>query len=553
MGYMHLSASKMRITGAGKIRLAAAIPGAGQSPLTLTLIDFYTSHAGIQPIVQRTSGAITGKVPLLFTYSGSAPTNIEARVMQGATVVKNWTAISGPIVVGGSGSGYLAGVTQGTGYTIQIRDGLQPANSATISNGSVPFGIGCIFAFEGQSNAVGTLTADYNYTVPVAGVSEYTNYNNGAVSGSIFDDAGWHAPSNGSNGVTGSIGNTATGGIIMFMRLITNRLKVFYGYDVPVGIIPWAFGSTGIASFVPGGARYNTLFNNSGSATNIGFSSAKNIWPGDIEGVLWHQGEADQAVSASAYQASLQTLYNGYLSYVATFGRTASNFLFAPAVLGNYSTSNCPSIENIRTAVANFEAVNAIASARIGWTTIDLSTSAGAGAGLHFVLASDQRRSLKRAVQTCMKFLGIAAFSGRGATINTMPSRSGLMVTLSVVHEGGTALALPTPANPPTGFYANTLADFSGTDISLTASLINGNTQIQLTFPGGTSFPLYIKYLGGKIGSTVVDGNGFTASCNPDFTNCIYDNVSYPTGATGTDIEAMGLPLLPTVGAIMVM
>lgn len=548
---VRLSNGKLRLVGGYKVLMSNF--GAGNSPTTLTLTDYQVAHAAVNPIIQRSAGLTTGNVPVLFTFTGSSPSNIEGRIMQGATVIQTWTSLANATINGNTGLGYLNNIPQGLGYTVQIRDGLQPANSATISNGVQLFGIGCVFILSGQSNMAGSMSANYNQFVPGTSTGEYYYFTGGNVNAALFDTYGWHSPSNGGNGVSGTMSDTSGGGLCMFLRLVSTQLAVKYSKSIPVGLIPWAFGGTSIDAFNPSGARYTSLFNGSGSTGGtIGFLTPKNIWAGDIEGFIWHQGEADQAISAASYTAKLTTLYQAHLTYVAQFGRSASQFLFAPAVLGVYTPANCSTIENMRNAVANFETATALSTARIGWTTIDCDTSFGSGAGLHFVKDADKFKSIKRMIQTVYKFLGISTFGGRGPTINTTPARSGLNVTLSIVHEAGTAISLPTLASAPTGFYANTAADFSGTDIVPTASLINSNTQIQLVFPGGTTFPVYVKYMGGKIGSAVVDGQGYTASCNPNILNCVYDNVSYPTNATGTDIEALGLPLLPTVGSITI-
>ncbi len=514
------------------------------SPTTLTLSDVWTGYSGAQPILQRYQLEDYGNLPVLFSYTGSDPNGIQARVIKsvGGTTVVDWTDLDNLTASSGTGEGYLNGVPLGDGYKVQIRDGWNPANGSTISNGATVWGCGVKFAFWGQSNMLQTIGTSYTLVVPGTAVSELTYWGSHPVHGSVIDNAGTHGPTAGSAGAPGSI-ITALGNICAFMRIVAAGLYAKYGYHVPVGIIPWAFSSTSITLYKNGGTHWNTLVNNSGTnaaTKNIGFSSPKNYMMQDFEGFFWHQGEADQAAMSSAtYQGHLQTLNSNLLTHVAQFGRTAATFNFNPAVLGNYGTANCPSIENIRAAVGNYEtwaAANSLPKSRIGWTTIDLDTASGGGAGLHFVGVSDMQKSMRRCIQTALFNLGASAngpsgspFSGRGPTINMTPSRNSLVVTLSVVHEGGASLQVPTPASAPTGFYANTLADFTGTDITPTVALINSNTQIELTFPGGTSFPVYVKYMGGKIGSTVTDGQGYTASCHPNYTNAIYDNVSYPS------------------------
>lgn len=367
----------------------------------------------------------------------------------------------------------------------------------------------------------------------------------------------------------------------MFLRILAAALKAKYGVTVPVGIIPWDADATAIASFLPpNGNEYRGLWNNGGTTSySIGFSSPANYYAGDFEGSLWHQGESDQASSSATYQGELQSLQAAYLSYVSKFGRTAANFLLGIAVLGNYDTTAAPDIENVRIAEANFEAwaqANGYPNTRLAMSCVDLWRGTSVGTNppsntLHMQAETVQRRGIRHLLQTVLKFTGCSGngpsgnpFSGRGPQINTTASRTGNVVTLSVIHEGGTSLvvgnastnAAASAGTPPTGFYANTKADFSGSYVVPTVALANGNTQIQLTFPSGTTYPVYLKYQGGKIGNTTVDSSGFTDSCYPNINNPIYDNVTYPLAVGGVinsaDQETLGLPLLPTNGSMTV-
>lgn len=565
--------SKLKLTGGGRFRLSgsgrfilASDVSAGRSPATLTLVDIWTGYAGAQPILQRFQEEAYGNLPVMITYTGPDPTAVQARVVKavGGAVVVDWTLLTSQWATGGVGAGMLNNIPLGDGYRLQVRDSLQPTNSATISNGATVWGVGCKTLFFGQSNMLNTLNTSYTSVAPVTGSpTEYAYWASHPVHGSVIDDAGTHGPTAGAYGAAGSI-NSALGNICAFMRIMADGLKAKYGYDVPVGIIPWAFSNQGIQTFQNGGSHWN-LFTNSGTSAStrtIGFMSPKNYLMGDFEQAFYHQGEADNGQTAAWYQGQMQTLNNDILTHLSQFGRPAANFHFCPAVLGNYGVGNCPAIENIRNGVRAFEvwaAANARPKSRIGWTTIDLDTAANGGAGLHFYATSDQQKSMRRCIQTALFNAGASSlgpsgqpFSGRGPDLNTTPTRAGNIVTFSVIHEGGNALTVAAPASPPTGFYVNTLSDFTGTDIAVTVALVNGNTQIQLTLPGGTVYPVYAKHMGGKVGSTVVDVSGHTASCNPDWTNMVRDNVSYPSHAVGTDVEALGLPLLPSYGAITI-
>lgn len=546
---MILTSGGRMILSGGRVLSGAAGETVTEPTTAITLDDVKSAHLLADPVAQRRAGSWNDSdagcrdIPVLFTFAGGAPANPQARVVaaDGGAVIKDWTTLTGVTVAGSSALGYLDDVPAGQDYNLQVRDG---NNTSLFSNGSRRWGVGVVFAFFGQSNQVGTLVGDFGEIVPGKEQNEYGYYNAGLVGGAIFDNAGWHSPSNGSNGPSGSFnsGNTATGNIIKFLRIVEDRLKAKYGRPIPVGIIPWAFGSQTIESFTaPAGTHYANLFAGSGvSGTTIGLASPRNIYAGDFEGAFWHQGEANQTDSATTYLTKLTALRQGLLNYVAPFGRDSSTMFFGAAVVGNYAPSACPSIENIRTAVLN--------SGWTSWTTIDLTRTDT----LHFGGKPEQKRSMMRCIQSALKWLGCATFSGRGPRITTTAvTHSGGTAVLSVAHETGspaTALVTATGAAAVTGFYGSN-DNFATEPFAIPATL-SGN-QIILDVAGRT-LPLHVKYLGGRIGSTAVDGNGYTASCNPNISNAVYDNVSYPTGVTGTDVEARGLPLLPTPDSIEV-
>lgn len=585
---IRLAASgKPALVASGVAALVSASGSGGSSsgfPTAVSLVDFQTSYSKAIPIVQRAAGQTVGNVPVLFTFVGPEPSTAQAQVTRGGAVIVPWTTLTNLNIGTASGQGILPGVPQGTGYLLHVR---VPASSSTwlTSNGAQVWGVGVIFLMEGQSNMAQITSGGFNdYNVPGTSQAEFAYWNSGAIPGAFFDNAGWHGPSNGGSGPTGtdSAGDTLGDSLLLFLRLFAAALKSKYGVTVPVGIVPWAFDATGIAAFLaPAGQDYTNIFNNAGNTVgSIGFASPGNVYAGDFEGVLWHQGESDAgSTSPASYQTSLQSLYQTYLSYVSKFGRTAANLLFGVAVLGNYDVTAAPKIENIRLGEISFEAFaqgNGWPNAKLAMSCIDLWRGSSVGTNppnntLHMTASVVQRRAMRRFLQTVFKFTGCSGngpsgepFSGRGPQIMPTPARTGNVVTLSVQHEGGTALVVGNantnaPAasgTPPTGFYVNTASDFSGTYIVPTIALVNSSTQIQLTFPGGTSYPVYVKYQGGKIGNTTVDGSGFTDSCYPNINNPIYDNTTYPLALGGliasADQETLGLPLLPTNGAITV-
>lgn len=543
----------------GKLRLVGGKPLLTPAPVVvvvggattgLTLVDFQSSWATAKPVIQRKPGSIMGDVPVMFNFTGSAPAGIQARVVKsaGGAVVKDWTALSTITVLGQTGLGTLVDVPQGVGYLMQVRDGSQPANAPTISNGVQVWGVGVCILYDGQSNMVSTLNGgSYADIVPGTALSEFNYFASAGAVGSLWDGSGFHGPSNGSNGPGGSSNAPSLGGgTLSAMRIIANGLQTKYGYPVPVCLILQAFNGAAIASFFynNAGGTFYTLLNSSGTTPGtIGFASPKNMIPGDFEGVVRHQGEANQSDSRASYFADLKTLYGGYLAAVAPHGRTAADLFFVPAVLGVYASQL--GIEKIRGAVLDLDAyarANNWPKVRAGWNCIDLDPTDGGDSGLHFRDTNQPyaKRSARRSTQAALFQLGCSSFSGLGPRLSATATRAGLVATLTVLHDGGSSV-VTRAGGAPSGFYANTAADFSGTAIAVTASIV-GNA-VQVTFPTGTVFPAYVKYMGNAINSAL--------SYLPDISNAIYDNVQYPAGATGSDVFT-GLPLVPTPDSIAV-
>ena len=144
--------------------------------------------------------------------------------------------------------------------------------------------------------------------------------------------------------------------------------------------------------------------------------------------------------------------------------------------------------------------------------------------------------------QTVLKELGAAEFDGMGPKV-TGVSRSGLVATVTIQHNGGTALVARTVGQPITGWYANTLADFTGTDIAVTVAVSSANS-VAVTFPSGAVFPVYLKHMGGRLDTM--------QSQNPDITNPVVDNFIYPVGAHVDDQLTNGVPVQPTPNPITV-
>ena len=530
----------------------------------LALVDMNTQWRNALPVVQRKAGTTSADVPVLYGFAGGPP-SVEARVVDANTgaEVRPWAALIDATVASATGAGLLPGVPQGRPYLLQLRD----LASGLEAHGAVAWGVGPVFAVMGQSNMAGSFAGDY--TRPTAALGYAANdWFEGAQAGGFFDTAGWHGTGLGSQRGPGSTSSVPlpSGRGAEFLYWTTKALRLATGRDVPVGLVPWAFNSHSIEQFLPSGDKWQLLFNSAGAAQGpFGLSSPRNVYAGDLEGVLWHQGEANNGDSEAAYRGKLQQLCQALLDYVAPFGRGPGQLLFAPAVLGNYDPSVGSAMENIRAAAETF-AIAARAGAlpgqaapwpgcRVGWTTIDCwrgykgTGVLPAGDPYHFATQEMIDRSFFRLLQTAIHWLDPAQPSGAGPALAGSATREGLVATLAVAFEAGATLAPRDASQPVTGFYANTAADFSGAAVAVSAA---GGGTVTLTFPAGTAFPVYVKHCGGRIGDTAADADGYTASCFPNVTNLLYDDTAYPSHASGADRMPFGLPLRPSVGAIAI-
>lgn len=535
----------------------------------LALNDFKVASTGARPVVQRSALSMGDPTPwadvqIFFSFTGNAPTSVHARVVQAnspntAVAGMDWRDLENlTITTQTTGFGWIRKVPQGCYYLTNIRDGNQIGNPSTTSLGTVKWGVGVIVAALGQSNMIQTLDAGY-FTDPIPGIGtqEFTYAQNQTAPVSWFGNSGWYL-----------YGNGAHPGHLSFVRKLASALKTKYGNDVPVALVPWAIANQKIETFLlPSGAN-TAIFSNSAETGAVGFKSPFTAWSGDLEVVTWHQGEANATVtSIDGYADLLRQLYQQFLDLTVARGRTAANLHFLPAMIGSYGGTE--KIEEMRAAVLKF--VDTVAPAnnwprvKLGWTTIDCDPSDpndGYPADtLHFHDVQNggnqyQKWSLDRMEQSVFNALGCSTYGGAGPRLTGTYTRADVVVTLDVQHDGGTTLS-GRAAGAVYGFTANTLADFSGTDV-VPSAIINGAGKPELTFPAGTPFPLYIKYMGGKVGTT--------QSTHPDLTNPVYDNTEQPcvkdTGGvnvfTGADVarkmdgSALGAPLLPTPNSIKV-
>jgi len=520
------------------------VPGASGTT-SMALTEFYSSHMFARPVAQRSALSMNdpagpwADVVFMFDYTGAAPGFPQVRVTYatGGAVVTNWTTAIVISASGGKGRA-VARIPQGGYYLHEMRDGQQIANPATTSKGTKSWGVGINIIALGQSNMLSTLAAGGPFD-PVPGESdhEFGLWFAGKVNAVVFGTSGFFQPNNAGQPSGGSESASTGGGTLSTMRIIAQRLQAKYGKVIPVGLIPWGFSGKDIGELSPDGALSSALFNGSGStANNIGMKSPPNVFAGDFEVVAWHQGESSNQRDRANYLQALKDLYTNLLAHVAPFGRTAERLAFLPAILGPYD--NVSAIEGKRGAVLDLDAfarANGWPKVRAGWNCLDLDPSDG-GDGLHFqdVSGGNQYRrwSVKRMTQAILWALDCSTFTGLGPRISGI-TRSGNLLTVTVAHDGGSALTVRNSSAAITGW---SVKNAGGVAVTPTVAIASANT-VTLALPAGTTYPVTVQHGGGM---------------KPIASNLVVDNRGYPDGCTGTDLLSNGRPLLPTPDPITV-
>lgn len=528
------------------------IPAGGT--LSITVAPYYLGNSRARFVHQPTaaSGNTLARVPVAFAYTGDQPTSVQARAVNLAAsgaAVTQWTELDGLTCDDATktGYGFMLDVPLGADNGTQIRVG----TSATITHSSTQkWEVGPRTRMMGQSNSVGLLNGNRTYTDQVPGahparteLGYWANENAGA----FFGIDGPVAP----GGISGATGSTSmgsdtgpgTGGALAWLRILGDRLKAKHGRKVGVALNAWTHNGKVIAQFLPGG-ELNKMESNSGTAVgSIGWSSPLAYGGGDYQFVAWHQGETESSTLTRAQRRDqLIAFCQMHHAHVAQFWRTPAQLTIAFCVLGVYESVT--NVEALRGAVYDVVAHGKAQGwdVRIAMSCIDLDPVV-IGDGLHFG-GDFKRQGHARLMQTVLNAVDPVGvpYGGEGPRLTGQAVRSGDDVMLTVAHNGGVALAAKNSAAPITGWYANTLADFSGADIALTNVTILSPTQIRVTATGAPA-TFFIKHCGGKA-KTV-------QSYRPDVSNLIYDDFVYPTGANAGD-QYTGRPLHETPDAIKV-
>lgn len=467
----------------GRIALPSVIGATAATGLT---VSDYSNQQVFQRVGTSKDILVSG------TYTGPASI-VQARAVAYGTPVSNGGGWANIVMspTGGSYSGYLS-VPQGGWYNIQVRDAVNPLVSASGSN---KWGVGSIIAVCGQSNMYHLFTTPTSYPLgdPLCIDFDGTNWER---LGNINDTfpVGTLYPSYVSYTAESSF---ISDGLVNF----ANRLRSASGY--PIATIAFAQAGSNIASWLSGG-NWDGL---SARIASVG---------GDIEGMVWLQGESDASGTAAYYKTSLGTLHSQL--HTAT-GRNSTSFKFGIVTLGQGTTGWTAEGNMGKIRQAQIEYINENAGAFYAGTVQDFSLSDSihiTGTGLAHV-GNRYAFGLHRALTGNTNV-------AKGPVISSA-SRSGSTVTVTISHNGGTALA------DGIGGSGSSLLGFrvfdGGTPCTITATSISGAT-VSLTLSATPSGAVTLDY--------GMENAPFGSTVSP--VNVLYDNQSIPG-------ETLGLPLQP--------
>lgn len=535
MGFRLVNGKLLLSNGRPFICTIGEAPTAPSGMTSLTASPFVTGNPLSAFTIQRKAGSIYGNVPFIGTFEGTLSPSIQGRVEdQAGNVVKDWATLSNVSVLGNQFVGYLTDVRQNISLVRKFRDGSKPNDTACQAADGKAFGIGVTVGMHGQSNMLNAL----NY-----GFNDPTGSGDGEYDHSLTTAARARYSKFAFNGFEGA---AATGQLIIG-RLLAKKLEEFYGYPVPVCVVPWAVNGSGIEEWNGVGGYLDQLWSGTGTTGGTtGFKSPLTIQPGgDVEIVCFDLGESANGAARATFTAEMVKFYQFMLDRLAQFGRTADNFSLLFSMLGSYGDNQVNNAQRVRGAQLDFDAyakTHGWPNARLSNNRIDLDPENNDG--LHFSNSPVpyQKWQISRFIQSAYKALGLSSFDGAGPRLISAV-RNGLVITLTFNLNGGTAL-IARNGGAPTGMTLNTAADFTGTNIACTAAIASANT-VTLTMPSGTTTAqLYLMIFGGAAATR--------ASYHPDMSNPLCNNATYPEGSTGPDLILTGIPALPTPDAIPV-
>ncbi len=417
---------------------------------TITVTDSVTTNR----VYQRAAGQTYRSFTIAGTYTGS-PTAIEYRTIKDldGSGISSWTTLDAA-PAGGTFSGTVNVPASAFFMNFECRF----ANDTGITGATAkPFGIGCVFAFCGQSNGF------YWYT-------------SGAENISGQDGVAWAATS----------WADVDGFNVDGLKAFGNTFNTDTG--MAVGIIAHSPSSTGLVAAADSGSGYWTNFASAPYSTLDGYVSGRTS--DELEGVIFIQGENDvaAAVSEATYQTALGTL----VSRMRTDWLNKSAQTNLPVILveiGTHTTANDADQQAIRNAQLAFAA--ATADVYMSGSTVDLPLRDA----VHYTNAANYQTLAPRVAK-----VAAAIFNGSSTTPwprATGWSRSGTTVTVTLAHGAGTDFT------PTTGIDGFEFLD-GGTPITISAAVRTNATTITLTLATSPSGAESLRY---GYGANVIQPN----------------------------------------------
>jgi hypothetical protein len=329
------------------------------------------------------------------TYTGM-PAAVEARVVRYDTSeeIVPWSVVDA-CPKNGIFLGKLAGVPQGGWYTIQVRNS---KNHDISSCGSHRWAVGILVGCIGQSNMNEWFYTGTNVT-PHFLIRKHT-------------DKGWS-----------ELGTKANGANAFGNRLI-ERL------NIPVGLLDYSVNGSGLRKEADWGMDYweNTR---PGSIYNR-FLAGVSAVGGDLEYVLWMQGEADAArgtVTEAEYETSLQSFITNQVRDDIGNGSNQANLPFLIIMMIKRPGGKDEPHQAIRNAQKHV--AENVPDCYLAATTLDLKNQGRQH------LAPDAYTTLGlRAAQTVLYILGMEKYyrGPRVAAVNSVDSRT---LDVTIEHRGG--------------------------------------------------------------------------------------------------------------------
>jgi hypothetical protein len=402
------------------------------------------------------------------TYTGTAPTGIEAQIIRASdsVVITAWTRCSDEVIAANAWEGVLPAVPQtGVKYKVQIRDLAVPG---TVVTSTAEFWVGICIWMEGQSNADNMFQNTINDT---------PNANTRWFNQSAFGTKGW-------------ISAAGTDACPML-----NDINDTAGVAVAIG--NWTVPAAGVGNFI--GSNW--------TSTGLPLFQA---FGGECEFFLWHQGEANTAQYERPYYDDQLNTKHGLICDAS--GRELRQ---CPMLLGTINADNVNGGLPFRPEqnLGHIWVMTQTINAQHRYPHIHLShTCAGedliTSDGLHYT-DDAQRRNAKRYGRTILSMLGLE--QGKPTPeITHAVTVDATTTDVYIRHGTGTDFSGKASASNFTGF------EVSGSHGAIwedaTANRVDATT-IRLTHSSlATTAARKVRYMWGW---------------DADITNCVQDNSDY--------------------------